>query len=213
MKPKQRRASHTTLHCVQPVELLPGRELPEVQPYVLSISTADRCDHHSCTWPVYLCSVTVFTMLQLSNVERYVCRKGAGTDANVTVTLIDTAGQKFGPHVLQAGKESFERGRTDVFELHPDRGMQLGPLEALHIEHDNAGCNPDWLLSKVVVKYAADVSDSVFVCDEWIAHPQLQRRLQRALFGVSMSEKKAYKVSVYTGGTASCLFCTARYKC
>lgn len=29
---------------MQPLELLPGLELPEVQPYVLHIATADRYD-------------------------------------------------------------------------------------------------------------------------------------------------------------------------
>lgn len=152
---------------VQPVELLPGTQLPEMQPYVLNITTGDS--------------------------------KGAGTDANVTVTLLGSTGQKFGPHLLQAAPKDFERGQTDVFELNPERGMHLGQLEALHVEHDNTGRNPDWLLSKITVQHAGE-PDIEFVCDEWIAPPQLQRRLQRKLFAATSSEKKAYKVSVYTGG-------------
>lgn len=127
------------------------------------------------------------------------CRKGAGTDANVSVTLIDTVGVRFGPHVLQAAPKDFERGQTDVFELTPDRGMQLGQLDALHVEHDNSGSNPDWLLSKITVKHSGD-ADCEFVCEDWISAPKLHRRLQRSLFGATVSEKRTYKVSVYTGG-------------
>lgn len=137
------------------------------------------------------------------------CRKGAGTDANISVTLVDTAGLKFGPHLLQAAPKDFERGQTDVFELKPDRGMRLGLLDALYVEHDNTGPNPDWLLSKIIVKHSGD-ADCEFVCDEWISPPQLQRRLKRELFGAATSEKRTYKVSVYTGGYILCLCCALR---
>lgn len=132
------------------------------------------------------------------------CRKGAGTDANVSVTLVDTKGQKFGPRVLNATPAAFERGCNDVFKLQPDRGLQLGVLEMLIVEHDNSGPNPDWLLSKVTVKRAGE-SDIVFVCEDWLAHPKLQRSLQRCMFAQSSysAEKKTYKVSVYTGQSHS----------
>ena len=40
-------------HTVQPVELLPGAQLPDMQPYVLHISTSDKFD--TLAFPIALC--------------------------------------------------------------------------------------------------------------------------------------------------------------
>ncbi len=72
--------------------------------------------------------------------------RGAGTDANVSITLFGTAtpGISSGPHKLENSANNFERGASDVFEV--EAREALGMLSALRIGHDNTGLGPSWHL-------------------------------------------------------------------
>lgn len=95
---------------------------------------------------------------------------GAGTDANVYITL-------FGPNNKRTprlhlknpekGKELFGRGRTDLFKL--SNVNYVGPLVKVRIEHDNTGSSPGWFLDRVVVTDLKNPKVNYFCpCSRWL---------------------------------------------
>ena len=70
---------------------------------------------------------------------------GAGTDADVWLQL---KGQfaSWGPSVLAAGREAFEAGRTDEFQLETS---ELGELEEVVVGHDGTGMGAAWHLESI----------------------------------------------------------------
>ncbi|EDO44990.1 predicted protein, partial [Nematostella vectensis] len=71
---------------------------------------------------------------------------GAGTDANVLVTLYGTKGDS-GEHKLDnEGENNFEQGMIDTYKF---ECSYLGDLVKLRIGHDNTGWGPGWYLDKV----------------------------------------------------------------
>jgi hypothetical protein len=73
-------------------------------------------------------------------------RRGAGTDANVSVVLYGENGSSGRPKVLQSSSANFERGATDVFGV---ESADLGNLTKIRIGHDGAGLGSGWFLDKV----------------------------------------------------------------
>ena len=110
--------------------------------------------------------------------------KGAGTDANVCITLYSADGATFGPTPLEARKESFDRGCTDTFQVSApgflsSDGARVQPAR-IALEHDNAGDSPDWFVHDVVL--ACDgLPDARFVLEDWIAMPRLRREIIRLM--------------------------------
>lgn len=125
--------------------------------------------------------------------------KGAGTTAAVHVSLFGPAGRRIGPFALESGRTAFARGARDDFQVTaPTSRDNLGAIEAVRLEHDNAGEAPDWFLEKVVVSSKALGLNAVFPCNEWIAAPDSQRTLQRDQVGAS-AKSITYNVTVHTG--------------
>lgn len=76
--------------------------------------------------------------------------RGAGTSANVYITLFGSAGDS-GARCLESGAKNFERGRSDIFELVAD----VGELESIRIGHDNSGLSPNWHLKASHMRFWA----------------------------------------------------------
>ena len=73
--------------------------------------------------------------------------RGAGTDAQVHVELIDVAGSSSGVKELAAaGPEAFKRGKVDWFKL---SCQPLGEVAQLKVGHDGSGAHPAWHLLQV----------------------------------------------------------------
>ena len=69
-------------------------------------------------------------------------RRGAGTTANVTVTLYGDT-QQSEPHVLaDRNKTILQRGTTDSFLMTTKES--LGNLSSVRLWHDNSGNAPEW---------------------------------------------------------------------
>lgn len=68
--------------------------------------------------------------------------KGAGTDANVDVTLYGSTGSS-PPTRLENSKNNFEKGAIDIFEM----DASIGNLEFIRIGHDNTSLGPAWHLN------------------------------------------------------------------
>ena len=74
-------------------------------------------------------------------------RRGAGTDANVYITIYGENGDS-GKQKLTSGKNNFERGATDTFGI---QCIDLGKISKVKIEHDGTGFGAGWFLDKIKV--------------------------------------------------------------
>ena len=104
--------------------------------------------------------------------------KGAGTDANVSITLYGKNGNSGKQVLKKTFRDLFEKGRKDdfLFEF-----LDLGPLQKLVVEHDNAGFNAGWLLDRVEVTNLTTSETIVFPCNKWFDKDKGDGLLQREL--------------------------------
>ena len=74
--------------------------------------------------------------------------RSAGTDANVFITLYGSKGDSGRVPLEDSATHTnkFERGEMDEFTINC---MVLGPLQKIHIGHDNWGLGAGWHLDKV----------------------------------------------------------------
>ena len=92
-------------------------------------------------------------------------RRGAGTDANVSIVLYGEKGNSGQPKTLQNNSNNFERGATDVFGVECD---DLGNLSKIRIGHDGTGFGSGWFLDKIYVTNPISGQQWVFLCGRWL---------------------------------------------
>ncbi|XP_043745450.1 lipoxygenase homology domain-containing protein 1 isoform X3 [Cervus elaphus] len=90
---------------------------------------------------------------------------GAGTDANVFVTIFGSNGDTGKRELKQKMRNLFERGSTDRFFLET---LELGELRKVRLEHDGSGCRPGWLVDRVEVTNTSSGVATVFTCGRWL---------------------------------------------
>ncbi|XP_072243054.1 lipoxygenase homology domain-containing protein 1 [Leuresthes tenuis] len=137
----------------------------------------------------------VYEVLTITGDER-----GAGTDANVFVTLFGEYGITPKVHLASKSRTAFERAKTDVFRI---RTHNVGPLKKIRIEHDNTGMSANWFLDRVVV---TDVIRPhlrfYFPCNNWLSKVEGDGIYIRDLLGsmdpMDMPKYNKYIVSVFT---------------
>lgn len=105
--------------------------------------------------------------------------KGAGTDANVFLTVIGTSGDSGRRQLKQKLRNLFERGRTDRFSIEL---LDMGELLRVCIEHDNSGISPGWLLNRVEITNTANGVTTVFPCDKWLDKNKADGKIKRVLY-------------------------------
>ncbi|GMH36686.1 hypothetical protein BSKO_04559 [Bryopsis sp. KO-2023] len=126
--------------------------------------------------------VTVIT----SNIKR------SGTDANVFLQLIGSDRQSQETK-LSAGKEAFERGTKDKFQM---KLPNVGEIKELKLRHDGKTANDAWRPEMVVIKDAKTGMEYFFQCDEWL---DSDRGLSRTLaVSTSPPQKREYKIVTIT---------------
>ncbi|XP_029365801.1 lipoxygenase homology domain-containing protein 1-like [Echeneis naucrates] len=126
--------------------------------------------------------------------------RGAGTDANVFISLFGDYGITPKVHLTSKSRTAFERAKTDVFRI---RTHNVGPLKKIRIEHDNTGLNPSWFLDRVVV---TDVIRPhlrfYFACNNWLSTAEGDGLHVRDLLGsmdpMEMPKYNKYVVNVFT---------------
>ena len=79
-------------------------------------------------------------------------RKDAGTDADVTIVLTDSKGNKSKELELDnLFRDDFERGRTDTFAVRGEPDL-VGDIVAIELWRNTKGLLDDWMLEKIVVE-------------------------------------------------------------
>uniref|UniRef100_A0A8D3BN03 Lipoxygenase homology domains 1b n=1 Tax=Scophthalmus maximus TaxID=52904 RepID=A0A8D3BN03_SCOMX len=105
--------------------------------------------------------------------------KGAGTDANVFITIYGVNGDSGKRHLRQKFRNLFERGRTDRFVLDM---LDLGELLRVKVEHDNGQSNSGWYLECVEVTNTANSVTTIFQCGKWLDTQKADGQVQRVLY-------------------------------
>ncbi|XP_041436582.1 lipoxygenase homology domain-containing protein 1 [Xenopus laevis] len=105
--------------------------------------------------------------------------KGAGTDANVFLTLYGSNGDS-GRHALkQKMRNLFERSKTNRFYIET---LDLGEMKKVRIEHDNSGISPGWLLERVETTNTVTGVTTIFPCGKWLDKKRGDGETWRDLF-------------------------------
>ncbi|KAI3361755.1 hypothetical protein L3Q82_002099 [Scortum barcoo] len=104
--------------------------------------------------------------------------KGAGTDANVFITIYGSNGDSGKRQLRQKFRNLFEREQTDRFLLEM---LDMGELQKVQVEHDNSGLNPGWLLDRVEVTNTANGVTTIFLCGKWLDTKRADRQIVRAI--------------------------------
>ncbi|KAK7934244.1 hypothetical protein WMY93_005140 [Mugilogobius chulae] len=105
--------------------------------------------------------------------------KGAGTDANVFITLYGVNGDSGKRPLRQKFRNLFERGQTDRFVVEM---LDLGELLRIKVEHDNSGSNCGWYLECVEVTNTANSVTTIFMCGKWLDTKKADGHIQRVLY-------------------------------
>ncbi|XP_042303794.1 lipoxygenase homology domain-containing protein 1 isoform X2 [Sceloporus undulatus] len=91
--------------------------------------------------------------------------KGAGTDANVLLTIYGMNGDSGKRALKQKYRNLFERGSADRFYLEI---LELGELRKVRVEHDSKGFSPGWLVERVEITNSATGVTTNFPCGKWL---------------------------------------------
>jgi lipoxygenase homology domain-containing protein 1 len=105
-------------------------------------------------------------------------RRGAGTDANVSIMLYGENGNSERPKVLQSSSSNFERGATDVFGVD---SKDLGNLTKIRIGHDGVGFGSGWFLDKIYVTHPLSKQQWTFLCGRWLDKSEDDGKIEREL--------------------------------
>uniref|UniRef100_A0A667ZD74 Lipoxygenase homology PLAT domains 1 n=1 Tax=Myripristis murdjan TaxID=586833 RepID=A0A667ZD74_9TELE len=105
--------------------------------------------------------------------------KGAGTDANVFITLYGVNGDSGIRQLRQKFRNLFERGRTDRFVLEM---LDLGELLRVKVEHDNSSSSSGWYCECVEVTNTANSVTTIFQCGKWLDVNKADGQIQRVLY-------------------------------
>uniref|UniRef100_A0A8C0ZH30 Lipoxygenase homology PLAT domains 1 n=1 Tax=Cyanistes caeruleus TaxID=156563 RepID=A0A8C0ZH30_CYACU len=105
--------------------------------------------------------------------------KGAGTDANVFITIYGLNGDSGRRALKQKFRNLFERGKTSRFYLET---LDMGELKKVRIEHDNSGLGPGWLVERVEITNSATGVTTIFPCGKWLDENRGDGLICRDLF-------------------------------
>uniref|UniRef100_A0A3B5LQZ1 Lipoxygenase homology domains 1b n=1 Tax=Xiphophorus couchianus TaxID=32473 RepID=A0A3B5LQZ1_9TELE len=175
---------------------------------VIALAKESKRFFSACNYIIDFINPAVYEVVTITGDEN-----GAGTDANVFVTLFGDYGITPKIHLASKSRTAFERSKTDVFRI---RTHNVGHVKKIRIEHDNTGMNAGWFLDRVVI---TDVIRPhlrfYFACNNWLSKEEGDGLYARDLLGsmdqMDMPKYNKYIVSVFTadmkgGGTDADVF-------
>ena len=117
---------------------------------------------------------------------------GAGTDANVFITMFGKTGDTGKRALVKAGENLFERNVTSTFDL---ECKSLGGVSKIIIEHDNKGVGASWHCDSVTITDQKTQDVWNFNCNEWIDKKKGDRQLFKVLWPVGRKQSTQRKSS------------------
>uniref|UniRef100_A0A6B2KZF9 PLAT domain-containing protein n=1 Tax=Arcella intermedia TaxID=1963864 RepID=A0A6B2KZF9_9EUKA len=120
-------------------------------------------------------------------------RPGAGTDANVLITLFGEKGDS-GERLLDKPGNNFERNRIDEFAF---QSVDLGDLKRIVIRHDNSGAGPAWFLDKVIIESGAG-GKWYFPCGRWLDKSGDDKQISREIGAIAEDVQTYTPMITYT---------------
>lgn len=105
--------------------------------------------------------------------------KGAGTDANVFITIYGSNGDSGRRQLRQKFRNLFEREQTDRFLMEM---LDMGELQKVRVEHDNTGPSPGWLLDRVEVTNTSNGVTTIFLCRKWLDTKLADGQIVRVIY-------------------------------
>lgn len=111
---------------------------------------------------------------------------GAGTDADVFLTLYGEFGRSVEFALDKKGVNNFEKGKVDIFDL--SFPYNLGPIGKIKIRHDGSGVGAGWFLEKVVVKESISSDIYEFTCHRWLDEGEDDKLICRELLCSSLDK-------------------------
>lgn len=105
--------------------------------------------------------------------------KGAGTDANVFLTVFGVNGDSGKRHLWQKFRNLFEQGRTDRFVMEM---LDLGELLRVKVAHNNHGSDCGWYLECIEVTNTATSVTTIFQCGKWLDTRKADGQIERILY-------------------------------
>ncbi len=134
-------------------------------------------------------------------------RPGAGTNANVYVTLHGEGGRgDSGTLWLDGGGRTLRPGQTDSFSV--TSPTLVSPLEMVTVGHDNSGVCPGWFLEGLVVECGSSGQQWELPCHHWLCADEEDGRIERELHPTvtqggrkgeeGEEEGRAWQVTVWT---------------
>jgi len=137
---------------------------------------------------------------------------GAGTDANVYITLIGTEG-RVDKARLDNEKDNFERGYIDIFSIET---LDIGEIKQIVIGHDGKGLGSAWLCDKVFVVNEHTKQRWMFPCKKWFDVNQGDKKTERTLEpgakGTTTFQVKVTTGKAFGAGTNANVFITIHGK-
>ncbi|CAF3778487.1 unnamed protein product [Rotaria sp. Silwood1] len=122
-------------------------------------------------------------------------KTGAGTDANVFITLYGNLGETTSIK-LDSKKKSFEAGQKDEFII---ECPTVGEIHKILIAHDNKGSAPGWFLDRILIEDLKNNHLYEFPCNKWLAKDEDDKQISRILFPKKPVRNNQYKITVFTG--------------
>ncbi|CAF3703956.1 unnamed protein product, partial [Rotaria sordida] len=129
-------------------------------------------------------------------------KMGAGTDADVFITLYGDLGQS-GAITLDDKKNNFESGQKDEFTI---ECPSVGEINKILIAHNNKGSAPGWFLDRIIIEDLNEHRTYEFPCYKWLATDEDDGQISRFLFpkkgGADDKHVTAgipYNITIYTG--------------
>ena len=126
--------------------------------------------------------------------------RGAGTDANVFITIEGDKGDT-GKTALVGGKNSFERKGVDMFGV---KAVDIGNVTRITIGHDGKGWFSAWYLERVKVRNEKTGAEYNFQCGSWLDDKSPDGQISATLLPtagnvVPAASTTTWKVTTLTG--------------
>ncbi|KAG1672531.1 hypothetical protein FOA52_002840, partial [Chlamydomonas sp. UWO 241] len=122
--------------------------------------------------------------------------RGAGTDANVYITLFgegpDGKPVKSNNFPLDNSANNFERNQTDTFDVE----AMIGDLKYIQIGHDNTGTAPGWHLQDVAIT-SPGMADMQFVANRWLDVNEGDKQTYVLLYPGAGAEKQIHEYRIH----------------